>query len=157
MNPTMTILVCGDRSRGDDGAALVAVDRLSTELAGDVRIDRVGQIAPDDLLAALGSGRCLVVDVVRGVAPGQIIELPLRRVADRHAASSASSHALPLQTAIRLAAVLGADLSRGAFLGIGGTRFGLGEALSAPVRDGVDALSQAIARRVLREEIASCA
>jgi hydrogenase maturation protease len=156
VSATTTILVCGDRSRGDDGAALVAIDRLAPPLPAGVRIERVGQVAPDDLLAALGSGRCLVVDVVRGVSPGRIIDLPLHEVADRRAASSSSSHALPLETAIRLAAELGADLSRGTFLGIGGSRFGLGDPISATVRAGIDAFSRAIVLRAGVEGVVTC-
>jgi hydrogenase maturation protease len=157
VSPAVTILVCGDRSRGDDGAALEAIDRLPPGLTTGVRIERVGQVAPDDLLAALGSGRCLVVDVVRGVPPGRIIDLPLRSLADRRAPSASSSHTLPLQTAVRLAAVLGADLSRGMFLGIGGSCFGLGEPLSPPVRHEIEAFARAIVRRAGAGEVASCA
>ena len=82
MTPVCTVLVLGDPMRGDDGAALLAAQRLEAAAIPDCRIRHVGQLGPDDLVAALTEGRCLVLDAVRGVPPGEVVELPLARVAD---------------------------------------------------------------------------
>ena len=53
MTPVCTVLVLGDAMRGDDGAALLAAKHLETMGIPDCRIWRVGQLGPDDLVAAL--------------------------------------------------------------------------------------------------------
>ena len=156
MTERWTLLVCGDRSRGDDGAAQAAIDRLSTPMAATLTVRRVGHLDPDVLVDALADGPCLIVDAVRGVEPGAIVSLPLTELG-RDGASSASSHVLPLPTVVRLADVLGADLARGRFLGIGGEHFDLGAPLSPPVERGLAALAAAITASVGRGEVASCA
>ena len=143
---TWTILVCGDRHRSDDGAALVAAERLG-DLPAQVGIRVVGQLEPDDLVAATATGSCLVLDAVRGVAPGGVLALPL---ADMVAGGppAASSHALPLPTVVALAEALGAHLDRATFVGIGGEQFGLGEGLSPAVAGGLEAYLATITRTV---------
>jgi hydrogenase maturation protease len=133
MTARWTILVCGDRSRGDDGAALAAADVIAAALPRGVALRRVGQLEPDDLVAAVDGGSCLVLDVVRGVAPGSVIRLPLGRLGTTGEPAPATTHALPLRTVAGIAGALGADLGRATFLGIGGLRFGLGEGLSDEV------------------------
>jgi hydrogenase maturation protease len=142
-----TILACGDPARGDDGAALAAVDRLATSGAADARIRRVGMLQVEHVIDALAAGGCLVVDAVRGVEPGSVVELRLVELA---AGSSgfipASSHALPLGETVRLAELLGADLGRGTFIGIGGRSFDLGAAMTDDAVSGVEAAAAAIER-----------
>jgi hydrogenase maturation protease len=144
MSGAWTLFVCGDRSRGDDGAAHAAVDRLIASLPRAVEVRRVGQLEPDDLVAALRRGSCLVVDTVRGIGPGAIVGMPLARIGVSGPAS-ASSHSLPLGTVVALAEALGGDVERARFLGIGGERFGLGERLSGSVRRSLDRYANAIA------------
>ena len=71
MTPVCTVLVLGDPMRGDDGAALLATKHLETcaipRLPGLVR----RPAGPDDLVAALTEGPCLVLDAVRGVPPAK--------------------------------------------------------------------------------------
>ena len=148
MTPKCTVLVLGDAMRGDDGAALLAAKHLETAAIPDYRIWRVGQLGPDDLVAALAEGPCVVLDAVRGVPPGEVVELPLASVADAGGPQPASSHALPPGVIVRLAAALGARLETGTFLGIGGERFGLGEAISPAVRRGLAGYERAITRRL---------
>lgn len=142
MTGRWTVLVCGDRYRRDDGAAHAALDRLA-DLPRSVEVRRVGQLEPDDLVAAVTSGSCLVVDTVRGVEPGTVIAMPLASLG-RGGPTPASTHALPLVTVIGLAEALGADLRKATFLGIGGQRFGLGQGLSRPVERGLDAFAATI-------------
>lgn len=126
---TVTVLVCGNPMRGDDGLALRVVESLpdTTRHLADVR--HVVGLAPDDLL---GEGPIVIVDAVAGPMPGEIVDLPLdalRRL-DWQAAPR-SSHALPLTTALAVAERLrGAPVS-GRFLGIAGAQFTLGQTLSS--------------------------
>ena len=144
---TWTVLVLGDPMRGDDGAALLAAEHLEAR-ALPLRIRRIGQLGPDDLVAALAEGPCVVLDAVRGIPPGSVVELPLARVADAGAPQPASSHALPAETIVLLAEALGARLEAGTFIGIGGQQFELGEPISPAVRQGLAGYERAIARRV---------
>jgi hydrogenase maturation protease len=151
-----TVFVCGDRHRRDDGAAQVAADRLTDALRGDVVLRRVGQLGPDDLVAATATGRCLVIDAVRGIPPGSVVALPLGELGAAGPAS-ASSHALPLPTVIALAEALGADLARAAFVGIGGETFELGRGLSPRVEAALDGYVAEIGATLLRQDGLPCA
>jgi hydrogenase maturation protease len=135
--PAWTVLACGERERGDDAAGLEAAIRLAGDLADDgdgVRIRLVGQLSPEDLVDGLDAGRVLVLDAVRGVEPGSVMEMPLSALVDRPGGWSATTHVLPIASVVRLAAALGAGLDRGWFVGLGGERFELGSGMSAPVR-----------------------
>jgi len=140
-----TVLVCGDRHRRDDAAALYAADLLGQVIPDDVVVRRVGQLGADDLVAASSAGRCVVIDAVRGIAPGTVVSMPLVDLEIRGPAS-ASSHALPLPTVIALADALGADMDGGTFVGIGGEAFDLGEGLTPRVEEALDTFVAAIAR-----------
>ena len=151
-----TVFVCGDRHRGDDAAALLAADLLGQVLPEDVVLRRVGQLGPDDLVAASAAGRCLVIDAVRGIQPGTVVSMPLSEL-ETGGPSSASSHALPLPTVIALADALGADMTDATFIGIGGEEFELGERLTPRVEAGLDAFVGAVARTLLSGGGATCA
>ena len=151
-----TVFVCGDRHRRDDGAALLAADRLGGVLPKDVNLRRVGQLGPDDLVAASAAGRCLVIDTVRGIAPGRVIS---RRLLDLETGGlhSASSHALPLPTVIALASALGADMTDATFMGIGGEDFELGEGLTPSVEAGIDGFVATVTGTLMCEGPDRCA
>ena len=151
-----TVFVCGDRHRRDDAAALRAADLLGHLLPEDVVLRPVGQLGPGDLLSAAAAGRCLVIDAVRGVAPGTVVSMPLADLATGGPAS-ASSHALPLPAVIALADALGADLAHATFVGIGGETFGLGEGLTPRVEEALDEIVAAIARALVDTGGAPCA
>ena len=151
-----TVLVCGDRHRRDDAAALLAADRLGPVLPEDVIIRRVGMLGPDDLVAASAAGRCLVIDAVRGISPGTVVSMPLADL-ETSGPSSASSHALPLRTVIALADALGADMTDATFVGIGGEEFELGEGLTPRVEASLDAFVRAITRTLFNGGGATCA
>lgn len=147
MSERWTILACGDPSRGDDGAALAAVDRLSPGVSTDAWIRPVGMLQVEHVIDALAAGCCLVVDAVRGVEPGSVVALPLAELAAGPSGFiPASSHALPLGETVRLAELLGADLTSGTFIGIGGGSFDLGTAMSDDAASGVEAAVAAIER-----------
>jgi hydrogenase maturation protease len=155
MSVRRTVLVCGDASRGDDGAAIATVARLDRRENPGLRVRRVGQLEPDDLVEALsGGGRCVVVDAVRGIEPGRILAVPLRQLGLADGPQPASSHALPLDVVIGLAEVLGADLDRGAFVGIGGSAFDLGAGLSPAVEAALDGAGDLIERVIADPDMA---
>ena len=157
MTEERTILVCGDAARGDDGAAIAAIARLAPIRRYGIRVRVVGQLEPDQLVGALLAGRCMVVDAVRGVVPGRVVEMPLRRIAEPGGPLPASSHAMPVATVVGLAAALGADLDRGWFVGIGGARFELGSGLSESVEDALATAAGAVDRRLRVWEVWPCA
>ena len=132
--PVWTVLACGERERGDDAAALEAAVRLDTGTWTSARVRLVGQLSPEHLMDALDAGPVLVLDAVRGVEPGTVVEMPLAALLDRPAGWTATTHVLPMVSVVRLAGALGAPLDRGWFVGLGGTRFELGLGLSRPVR-----------------------
>ena len=154
MTGRCTVLVCGDVARGDDGAAIAAVARLAPFKRTGVRVRVIGQLQPDDLIDALSDGRCVVVDAVRGIEPGHVVEVPLEAVSGPAGPQPASSHALPVRTAIGLAQVLGADMSRASFIGIGGSAFGLGFGLSPAVENGLGRAVATIDRAIHEAEVA---
>lgn len=152
-----TLLVFGDRTRGDDGAAVIAVERLPRRLRSEVRIRSCGRLEPDELVSALLSGPCLLLDTVHGVPPGTIVEIPLTRLLAGTGPVPASSHAVPMPIVVGLAAALGAPLECGAFLGIGGTIFNDGERMSAAVDAALDGYVAAIVAHLRVRSGARCA
>lgn len=142
------MLVCGDRRKGDEGAPIVAVERLPRRLRSAVRIRVCNQLAPDELVAALLSGPCLLLDTVRSVAPGAVVEIPLAQLLSGDGPAPPSIHALPMPIVVGLAATLGTPLECGAFLGIGGATFTVGEPLSPAVEAGLDRYVAAIVARL---------
>ncbi|MEO5941657.1 MAG: hydrogenase maturation protease [Candidatus Limnocylindrales bacterium] len=157
MNTRWTVLVCGDRSRGDDGAAIAAVERLPRRLKAATTIRACSQLEPDQLVAALLSGPCLILDTVRGVTPGTMVEVPLANMLAGDAPADAATHALPMPIVVGLAASLGAPLGRGAFLGIGGSCLDVGERLSPAVDAGLTAYVAAIVAHLRADTSGSAA
>jgi hydrogenase maturation protease len=148
MSARCTVLACGDASRGDDGAAIAAMDRLAAVRRPGVRVRVVGQLEPDDIVEALLVGRCIVVDAVHGVEPGTVVEIPLRALGGSDGPQPASSHALPIEIVVGLAEALGANLDDGTFVGIGGRCFEIGSPLSEPVATAIGDLALAIDRQI---------
>ncbi len=148
------VLACGERSRGDDAAALVAAEQLlaRADEAGarfGVQIRLVGQLEPDDLAGVGPEVRVVVLDAVRGVPPGAIIHRPLADLASS-GPGPRSSHVLPLRDVLALVAVLRGALPEGSFVGLGGESFELGAALSPAVRQVLPAYVEAIRQEIDR-------
>jgi hydrogenase maturation protease len=154
------LIVCGDPLRGDDAVAGLAAERaleaLDPALVGAIEVVRRGGLEVEDLTDLPPEAACVVVDAAVGIAPGRVVVLSLGRLAERRpGARSAgpqprSTHAIPVETALSLAAVLRGAAPRGVFVGIGGSRFDLGAALSEPVRAALPALVGALARELER-------
>lgn len=131
------VIALGSPMGSDDAAALLAAERLR---ARGLDVFDAGRPGPG-LLDLLDPARpVLVLDVVRrGVAPGEIVTLPLEALASAALpGDGVSSHGVGLGDALRLARALGRALPRGVFLGLGGASFGPGDALSPAVEAALD-------------------
>jgi hydrogenase maturation protease len=145
------VLACGAPDRGDDGAAVIAVGRLSDLLPDDVRTRLVGQLDIDDLLAVPAGAGAVVVDTAVGLEPGWIVQIPFSGLAGRESGiRPRSSHALSIPETIGVASIIRGRPLQGVVVAIGGVDFGLGEALSWPVAAAMDAFVLAIADAVGR-------
>jgi hydrogenase maturation protease len=144
------VLVCGTSFRGDDGAGLVAVRELDRTIRRLADVRPVGQLEAD-LLLEPGTEPCVVVDTVVGVAPGELVDLPLSELAGIGIGSLPhSSHSLGIGRAVSLAqTVLGRPL-RGSFVGIGGVDFRPRAPLSPSVAEAIPSLRAAVAGAVGR-------
>jgi hydrogenase maturation protease len=145
--PTVWLLVCGERMREDDGVAEVAAEMLPVDVRALAHVELVGMLSVEILLDVPEDAAIVVADAAAGVAPGQIVTLALSAVA-RDGAFPATTHVMPPDQVISLAAELGGRMPRGVFVGVGGAEFGFGEELSVAVKaalpDYVAALANAI-------------
>ena len=134
---TVTVLVCGEPMRGDDGVASAIVHQVQATTRSLLRAEHIGQLTPDHLLAA--EGPIILLDAVAGPAAGEIIDLPLGALtaASDAGINPASSHGLSLRAAIEIVEQLGGALPEGRFIGIAGADYRLGAPLSTAVRDAV--------------------
>jgi hydrogenase maturation protease len=147
----VAVLVCGEPERGDDGAAFAAVVALPAEVLDHADVVLCGQLEVDHLVAVHDDAACVVVDTAVGVAPGEVVVVPLDAIAERRGRGAPrSSHALSPDQAIALAAALRGRPPAGVFVGIGGEDFRLGAELSPAVRAGLPRLVAVLADEVAR-------
>jgi hydrogenase maturation protease len=150
--PPIPVLVCGEAARGDDAAGFAAIDLLSSETLAAAQVEPVGQLDVLVLLDLPAESACVVVDAVYGLEPGEIWVRPLEALVDRarsldaggRRAEPRSSHELPIDAVLTLAATLRAAPPRGVFVGIGGSEFGLGAPMSEAVAAALPAFAAAI-------------
>ncbi len=149
MTPRIRVLACGAIDRGDDGVALRAVRALTKRARQGAQIDEVGYLSPELLLGDAPETQRLVLDCVAGLPGGEIIDLPLAELPELEARMrTTSTHALAPGAAVALAALLGGVRPADRFLGIGGERFEMGDALSPAVRAQLGALVERMATRI---------
>jgi hydrogenase maturation protease len=134
---TVTVLVCGEPMRGDDGLAIAVLQHLPSTTHSLLRVEHVGLLTPDHLLAA--EGPVILLDAVDGPPAGEVVDLPLGALlaASEAGISPASSHGLPLRESIQIVERLGGALPEGRFIGVAGADYRLGASLSTAVRDAV--------------------
>jgi hydrogenase maturation protease len=143
------LLVCGERLRGDDGAALLAVEGLSDETLALVDVIAVGQLSVEALLDVPAGVVVIVADAALGIPAGRVIRLALADVAGRVVAvTPASSHSLPPDQVLALAEEMRGSRLRGVFVGIGGAEFGFGARLSPSVEKGMAEFAAALADEI---------
>jgi len=142
------VIVLGNESAGDDGAALVACRRLGAGLE-IIRAGRPGTALLDLLVPDAAT---VIVDVTRGGGPpGRITSVPLQdlpRVV--FARSQFSSHGFGPAETLRLAEALDRVLPPGVFVGIEGERFETGVGLSPSVEENLESLVAAVREAVVR-------
>ena len=156
MTSRVPIFVCGDAARGDDAAGFAAVALLPADLRERVEIVAVGQLDILFLMDLPSDTPCVVVDAVAGLRPGEVWVRPLAALVDRsralrgagRAPEPCSSHELPLEQVLDLAATLRDAPPAGTFVGIGGGCFDVGTALTAPVAAALPAFAAAIGAEV---------
>ena len=149
MTRRVRVLACGSFHGGDDAAALEAVRLLPAPALASASVEEVLQLSAEQLLGDPPGTVRIVVDCVPGVAPGEIVELPLAELpAMERRLGTASTHALGVGQAVALAAALGGVRTDDRFLGIGGASYTQGYALSPAVAAGLPALAGAIARGI---------
>lgn len=148
----VSVLICGERLRGDDGAAVLAVGLLTDEVVQLASITEVGQLSVEALLATPRDAAVVVVDSVVGMAPGKVVELPLSALTSQGSndAAPASTHAMPARQVLTLAAELRGTPLCGTFVGLGGVAFGFGEELSPAVAAGLPEFAAAIESEIRR-------
>lgn len=146
--PAVRVLLCGNAERGDDAVAPAAMaallPRLPREIGEQVEVRSPGELRVEDLEDLPPGVRCLVVDAVAGVAPGEIVRLPLGALGVPSGFTPRSSHQLPIHLVIGLAGVLRDRPVEGTFIGLGGQAFGYGTPLSPVARAAIPAFADAI-------------
>jgi hydrogenase maturation protease len=156
----VTVFACGDPYRGDDALAFAVVRELPVQLGERVRVVDEGTLDARMLLELPDDVPCVVVDAVAGVAPGELVTMPLERLAaaarDRalrgETPSTRSSHLMSIESALGLAAMLLGRPVRGTFVGIGVRDCTLGAPLSADVLAALPAAIAAVTAAVARHE-----
>ena len=157
MTSRVPIFVCGEHARGDDAAGFAAVALLPPGLREQVDVVPVGQLDILFLMGLSADAPCVVVDAVAGLRAGEVWVRPLAALVDRARALQASgrapeprsSHELPLEQVLALAATLRDAPPAGTFVGIGGSCFDVGTPLTAPVAAALPAFAAAIAAEVV--------
>lgn len=147
------VIALGNEAAGDDAAALEVARRVEARLAARGEREAIELI----LAGRPGAGLLellhaevptVLVDVTRsGASPGTIFDLALDDLTgaitgERHF----SSHGFGPGEALRLGKALDRRLPHGRFVGIEGTRFDAGAALSPAVAGALDALVAAVIR-----------
>jgi hydrogenase maturation protease len=139
--------------RGDDGAAPLAVEALPADVRALAEIVEMGQLSVEALLDVPASAAVVVADAAVGVAPGRVVTMTLESIAGGAAGAApapASSHSIPPDQVLALAAELRGAAIRGVFVGLGGADFGLGHGLSEPVAAALPSFATAIAAAIRR-------
>ena len=146
--PAVRVLVCGNAERGDDAVAPVAMaallPTLAREIADRIEVRPAGELRVEDLVDLPPGVRCLVVDAVAGVAPGEVVHLPLDALGAGPGFTPRSSHQLPIHLVVGLAGVLRDRPVEGTFIGLAGRAFGYGTPISPDVRAALPVFVDAI-------------
>ena len=156
MAARVPVFVCGEPARGDDAAGFAAIARLPADVRARAEIHEVGRLDVLFLLDLPSDEACVVVDAVAGLRPGEVWVRPLaalvgraRALADAgRAPEPRSSHELPLEQVLALAATLRDAPPAGTFVGIGGSCWDVGTPLTQAVVAELPAFAAAIASAI---------
>ena len=120
---------------------------LPPHLLAVLEVRRCEQLDLEDLLDLPADTACVIADAVVGLAPGEVVTIPLADLPERDAAAGPvprSSHILPIGQVIAIAEIMRDDPLHGSFVGIGGRSFGFGRGIGRPVRAALPAYRAAI-------------
>ena len=143
------LFLLGEPDRGDDAAAFLAADLLSSEARSRAEIVPAGQLGPDSFVGLPRDAAVVIADAVVGVPAGELVTLPLAEIATGAGPAPRSSHVMPLQQVLALAEVLD-GLPEGVFVGVGAASFELGAGLSPAVAAALPSFAAAIAAEIER-------
>ena len=143
------ILVCGNADRADDGVGIAVAEALRDRLPADVRLQIVGQLQVDDLLAVAPGAAVIVIDAATGVRGGRVVQLPLDGLLGRDdELRPRSSHALGFREVLGVADVIRGHPLVGRIVAVGGVRFGLGGPMSPSVIRAIPSMVNAVHQAV---------
>ena len=145
------VLLCGERLRRDDGAAVLAAASLDEDTLALAAVVDVGQLSVEALLDVPDGEAVIVADAAVGVSAGTVVIVSLTEISRRGpGATPASSHSLQPDQVLALVQELRGSPLVGVFVGIGGAEFGFGEELSPAVAAGLPAFTSALAQEIHR-------
>jgi len=141
----MLIIGCGNRQRGDDGAGIIAVERLR---ALGLEAQACSGETSELMETWNGAGDVILVDAVVTGAPAGTVQLWDGQHPMQRSRSSASTHGIGVAEAIELARTLGRLPARLRVYGIEGKNFEMGSDVSPEVERAVTQVVERIAREV---------
>jgi hydrogenase maturation protease len=133
---TIKIIVLGNETAGDDGAAIVAAKQLAVEVTDKAEIIFAGRPGTGLLDLLKNDNPVILLDVISGSGQtGQIICLPLEALTEQlRPTAQTSSHGFGPTEVLSLGKVLGRKIPNGCFVGIEGEQFEPGKALSPTIQ-----------------------
>jgi hydrogenase maturation protease len=153
MPAAAVVIGVGNEWRRDDGAGWAVARAVGAGLGGAVEVVLTDGEPARLLDAWAGVALAVVVDAVRtGAEPGSVHVLELGDVMAgvAPARSPGASHALGLDTAVRLGAALGRLPQRLVVVGVEGADFGDGQGLSPTVAGAVESAAAEVRAAVTR-------
>lgn len=146
----LLVVGLGNRLRGDDAAGLEAARSLGRRMPSldVVELER----EPTELLDLWPrSAEAVVIDAVAGEEPGRVWHFDGSQPLPAAFGAGHSTHLLGLPEVIELGRELGRLPGRLEVIGIEGSRFSLGAAMTAAVRDAAEAVALDVAERAIGE------
>ncbi len=133
---TTKIIVLGNETAGDDGAAIIAAKQLTFETRDKPELIFAGRPGVGLLDLLEGDQAVILLDVICGGGkPGQITQLPLNKLTEQlQPTTQTSSHGFGPTEVLSLGKVLGKKLPNGYFVGIEGEQFEPGKGLSPAIQ-----------------------
>jgi len=146
----MLILGCGNRQRADDGAGILAAERLrALGIAAQVCSGELSELMD----AWSGVQEVILIDAVVTGAPAGAVHVWDGQSLPVFAMSAGSTHGLGVAQAIQLARVLDCLPARLRVYGIEGNEFEIGNPVSPQVERAVEEVVQRIASQVMGTSI----
>jgi hydrogenase maturation protease len=141
VNPRVPVFLCGEASRGDDGAALRAIRLVAPDVRRHARVVPARELDAKMLRDLPADTPCVIVDAVPGIPAGEIVTKPLQGMSGRGRRPAGRARwgkrrpaqEPPLEQTLASAAELRGEPIDGWFLGIGVTDCEPGETLSPAV------------------------